>query len=228
MPSSKKPHHNSTRHRSSRALSKSTDTAGKPEAADSTASHSSAAGIHKPEGKTRATAARRRKKLQNALVKRVDARDSQEALTEQAELLGVSTLQPSPSPTEVRPPRSRARARRQAKADKKYMDDILNEEDILGDELQRAKRWVPDFEHRARPVYQPPGVPYGLWMSYKHLDEYIYRHSLSPAEVQALPLLDDVHEYQNSDGRAPKPTTPPGYQFDENLELVPILKEGSS
>ncbi|RYC55217.1 hypothetical protein CHU98_g10993 [Xylaria longipes] len=224
MPSSKKPHRNPNHHQPSRALSQNTDTVGKAEAGDTITPYSSTAGIHKHERKTRGTTARRRKKLQNALIKRVDTRDSQEALAEQAQLLGVNTPSSSPSPTEARPPKSKGRARRNAKGDKKYMDDILNEEDSLGDD-RRAKRWIPDFEHRTRPIRQPAGVPYGLWVSYKHLDDYIYRHSLSQAEVEALPLLDDVHEYQNSDGRAPKPITPPGYQFDENLELVPIREE---
>ncbi|KAI0449986.1 hypothetical protein F5B21DRAFT_529395 [Xylaria acuta] len=231
MPSSKKPHRSPTHHQLSRALFKSTDKVDKMDVGDITTSYSSMAGIHKHEGKTRGSAARRRKKLQNALIKRVDTRNSEEALAEQAELLnyessflGVSTLSSPPSPTGTGPPKSRGRARRNAK-EKKYMDDILNEEDSRGDELERAKRWIPDFEHRRRPTIQPSKVPYGLWMSYKHLDDYIYRHSLSPAEVQALPLLDDVHGYQNSDGRAPKPITPPGYQFDENLELVPIREE---
>ncbi|KAI1747567.1 hypothetical protein F4782DRAFT_535327 [Xylaria castorea] len=222
MPSSKKPHRSSTHHRPAKAFPKTTDTADKAKIEDITPSHSTTTGIHKHEGKTRAAAARRRKKLQNALIKKVDARNSQEALAEQAELLGASTPSPPPSPTEARPPKPKGRARRNAKAEKKYMDDILDEEDGLGDELQRGKRWIPDFEHRARPAHRPAGVPYGLWISFKHLDDYIYRHWLSPAEVEELPLLDDVHEYQNSDGTAPRPITPPGYQFDENLELVPI------
>lgn len=50
----------------------------------------------------------------------------------------------------------------------------------------------------------------------------MYRCSLSVAEVEALPLLADVHEYQDSDGRTPKPITPPGYEFDDHLELVPV------
>ncbi|TRX88206.1 hypothetical protein FHL15_010895 [Xylaria flabelliformis] len=226
MPSSKKPHH-----RSSKAPPKPTDITDKAKTADIAPPHSTTAGIQKHEGKTRAATARRRKKLQNklqnALIKKVDARNPQEAMTEQAELLGMSnTVSPVPSPTEPRPPKPKGRARRNAKA--KYMDDILEEEEEegrLGDELQRGKRWIPDFEHRTQPTHRPEGIPYGLWMSYKHLDEYIYRHALSPAELERLPLLDDVHEYQNSDGTAPKPITPPGYQFDENLELVPVREE---
>ncbi|KAI0860029.1 hypothetical protein F4860DRAFT_525608 [Xylaria cubensis] len=229
MPSNKKPHH-----RPSKAPPKPTDTAEKAKTADIAPSHSTTAGIQKHEGKTRAAAARRRKelqskleyKLQAALIKKVDARDPQEAMTEQAELLGMSTSTaspPVPSPTEARLTKPKGRARRNAKA--KYMDDILEEEEGPADELQRGKRWIPDFEHRTQTTQRPEGIPYGLWMSYKHMDEYIYRHALSPEEIERLPLLDEVHEYQNSDGTAPKPITPPGYQFDKNLELVPVKGE---
>ncbi|KAI1739477.1 hypothetical protein F4680DRAFT_466339 [Xylaria scruposa] len=220
MPSSKKSHH-----RPSKAFPKPTDTAEKAKAVDITPSHPTTAGVHKHESKTRASTLRRRKKLQNALIKKVDARDPQEALTEQTELLGMSAVSPVPSPTEVRTPKSKGRTRRNAKGEKKYMDDILEEEEGIADELQRGKRWIPDFEHRTRPAHRPAGIPYGLWMSYKYLDEFIYRYSLSPAEIEKLPLLDDVHEYQNSDGTAPKPIIPPGYQFDENLELVPVRED---
>ncbi|KAI0547611.1 hypothetical protein F4679DRAFT_586280 [Xylaria curta] len=220
MPSSKKSHH-----RPSKAFIKPTDTAEKAKTADIAPSHLTTASVHKSEGKSRATVARRRKKLQNALIKKVDARDPQEALTEQTELLGMSAVSPLTSPTEARTPKSKGRSRRNAKGEKKYMDDILEEEEGLGDELQRGKRWIPDFEHRTRPIHRPAGISYGLWMSYKYLDEFIYRYSLSPADIEKLPLLDDVLEYQNSDGTAPKPITPPGYQFDENLELIPVRKE---
>ncbi|KAI0444095.1 hypothetical protein F4803DRAFT_573728 [Xylaria telfairii] len=220
--STKKTRRAANRRQPPTTTSKTTNTVGKAEAAETaittttTTKHISTAGVHKKEGKPRGAVARNRKKLKEALVKRVDARDAKEALAEQTELLGASTASPTPSPVEARPKKSKARPRRE----KKYMDDMLESED--GPENDRAKRWIPSFEHRTRPTEQPPGVPYGLWMSYKHLDDYVYRHSLSAAEVRALPLLDDVHEYQNSDGRTPKPRIPLGYHFDKNLELVPI------
>ncbi|KAI0197568.1 hypothetical protein F4808DRAFT_473744 [Astrocystis sublimbata] len=214
------------------ALMRGMETEGPVHAFSGGASKSAISKSAKP---TRAATTRRRKKLQAALLKKVDARDSEEALAEQVDLLGAdsdNTSKPchfgretAPSPTEVTPPKTKSRTRRGAAANKKYVEDIVLEDCGLGDELQRAKRWIPDFEHRKRLTKQPAGVPYGLWMSYKFLDEFIYRHSLSAEEVAALPLLDDVHEFQNSDGKTPMPMVPSGYQFDENLELVPVKEE---
>ncbi|GAP86255.1 hypothetical protein SAMD00023353_1801610 [Rosellinia necatrix] len=104
-----------------------------------------------------------------------------------------------------------------------YHDDRRRRPD-----LRRGRRWIPDIGRRGpRPAQRPPGVPHTLWMAYAHLDDFVYRHSLAPAEVEALPLLDDVIEYQNSDGRSPRPVTPPGHRWDDHLELVPI-EEGDA
>ena len=69
---------------------------------------------------------------------------------------------------------------------------------------KRANRWIPDMEHRRRPASRPPGTHDSLWLSYQYLDEYMYLHSLSPAELEALPLREDVQRYKDTDG-APKP-----------------------
>jgi hypothetical protein len=58
-------------------------------------------------------------------------------------------------------------------------------------------------------------------LSYQYLDEYMYLHSLSPAELEALPLREDVQRYKDTDG-APKPIPPPGFRWDEHRELVPV------
>ncbi|KAI1426393.1 hypothetical protein F5Y12DRAFT_713124 [Xylaria sp. FL1777] len=220
MAGSKKVHRKPTRRQPQRTTG-DTSKSDQAEAGRITTSRSSAGGVHKPEGKSRSSATRHRKKFQQALIKKVDARNSEDAWAEQANLLSLSNASPPSSPTSARASKPMALSRRRPKA-KKYMDDILNVEDSGEDELKRGKRWIPDFAHRKRPNHQPPGVPFSLWMSYKHLDEYMYRHSLSREDLEALPLLDDVHEYQNSDGRIPQPITPPGYQWDENLELIPV------
>ncbi|TGJ82796.1 hypothetical protein E0Z10_g5979 [Xylaria hypoxylon] len=217
MTESKKSYRKPTRHQPKRVAS--TGKTDEAEAGDITTSHSSV-GVRKPKGKSRRPTARQRKKFQEALVKRVDAQSS-EAWDEQARLLGLSDTSPPASPASTTPPKPQGQGRHKAKG-KKYMDDILDPEDNIEDELKRGNRWIPNFEQRKRPNVQPPGIPYSLWMSYKHLDDYIYRHSLSPAELEALPMLEDVHEYQNSDGRTPKPITPRGYQWDEHLELIPV------
>ncbi|KAI1126190.1 hypothetical protein F5Y10DRAFT_267324 [Nemania abortiva] len=216
MPSNKNPHHKPTRHqprREARVVEKADQT----EVGDITITHIPMGGVHKHEGKPRTSTQKKRKKLQNALIKKVDARDPEDALAEQTQLFALSCLPSPTSPKSIIPPNPRGQERRKAKGDKKYMDDVP---DVIDDTFE--DRWIPDFEHRTRPTHKPPRVPYSLWLSYKHLDDYIYRHSLSNAELEALPLLEDVHRYQDSDGRTPRPITPPGWEYDENLELVPI------
>ncbi|KAI0970160.1 hypothetical protein F4678DRAFT_462960 [Xylaria arbuscula] len=220
MAARKQSHRMPTRYQPQRAARD----AGTPDQAklgDTVASHSSPSGVRKPERKSRGASTRQRKKFQRALIKQVDARDSGDAWAEQAHLLGLSDASPLPSPTNMGPSKPKANGYRKTKG-RKYMDDIVDMEDHAQDELQRGQRWIPDFAHRKRPNNQPPGVPFSLWMSYKHLDDYMYRHSLSREELESLPLLDDVHEYQNSDGRKPRPITPPGYRWDDHLELTPV------
>ncbi|KAJ8125509.1 hypothetical protein O1611_g8129 [Lasiodiplodia mahajangana] len=220
MPLNKKLHHKPTRHQPRRAT-RVTKRADEPGAGD-IIPHLSTNGVHKSEGKSRGPAQRKRKKLQNALIKRVDARDPKDALAEQTHLLGLSYLLSPVSPKSTAPLKPREQLRRKSKGEKKYMDDVLTVDDSFEDELQRGDRWIPNFEYRTRPTHKPNGVPYSLWLSYKHLDDFIYRCSLSPEDLEGLPLLEDVHEYQNSDGRMPRPITPPGFKYDESLELVPI------
>ncbi|KAI1172619.1 hypothetical protein F4777DRAFT_497097 [Nemania sp. FL0916] len=218
MSKPKKSHHSPTRHqplRATRATSKPAEDIMKD---DITVARSSKNGVQKSVGKPRAAAQRKRKKAVQALVKKVDARDPHDAFAEQAQLLQLSALQSPVTPTHTSPKGSKSKRK-----EKKYMDDTVSvKNERHDDHLQRGDRWIPDFEHRPRLTRQPNGVPYSLWMAYKHLDDYIYRHSLSAAEIEALPLLEDVHAYQDSDGRGPKPLTPPGYQYDEHLELVPV------
>ncbi|KAI1202270.1 hypothetical protein F5X97DRAFT_345411 [Nemania serpens] len=215
MPSSKKPQRKPTRYQPRR----STKATNKTDDIEVETPRSPAGGVHKHEGKSRGTAQRKHKKLQNTLIKRVDTRNHQDALIEQAHLLGLDRVSSPMSPGQPRP---RGQARGSTKKGKKYMDDIIGADDCPEDGLQRDNRWIPSFEYRTKPIHKPHGVPYSLWMSYIHLDDYMYRCSLSVAEVEALPLLADVHEYQDSDGRTPKPITPPGYEFDDHLELVPV------
>lgn len=92
--STRKPRRVANRRQPSTTVSKKVDTEDKTEAADTTTKHVSTAGVQKNEGKPRGTVAKRRKKLKDALIKRVDARDADEALAEQIELLGGSTVSP--------------------------------------------------------------------------------------------------------------------------------------
>ncbi|KAI8629334.1 hypothetical protein F5Y19DRAFT_475322 [Xylariaceae sp. FL1651] len=233
MPESKKAHRKATRLQPRRAARDGGKT-GQREAGDNTQLRCPIGGVHKPTGpvgaaserKPRGPARRKQKKLQQALIKRVDARDPDEALAEQSQLLALSIESPPTSPTTENASQlakgGKGRGRRGAKADKKYVDDIFGSDDEL-DDLQRANRWIPGIEHRSRPAEKPPSVPLALWLSYSILDEYIYRRSLSPAEIMALPLLHDVHEYQDT-GKEPRPATPPGFRWDDDRNLVLTTK----
>ncbi|KAI0521420.1 hypothetical protein F5B22DRAFT_662540 [Xylaria bambusicola] len=141
---------------------------------------------------------------------------SRASAAEQAQLLGLNGPLTPTTPTSTKSSKGKSHGH----GKKKYMDDIL--EDNIDEEIKRGKRWIPDLAHRKRPNSQPLGVPFALWTAYKHLDDYMYRHSLSNEDLEALPLLEDVHQYQDSDGKLPQPITPPGFQWDENLELVPL------
>ncbi|KAI3318719.1 hypothetical protein HD806DRAFT_549095 [Xylariaceae sp. AK1471] len=107
MPGSKKAHRNPTRLQPRRAT-RDVGKKGLPEAEDnSTLLPPTGGGVHKATGpvgiaherKPRGPAARKLKKLQQALIKKVDARDPQEALAEQSRLLGLSV---APSPTSTK------------------------------------------------------------------------------------------------------------------------------
>ncbi|KAI1759780.1 hypothetical protein GGR53DRAFT_512554 [Hypoxylon sp. FL1150] len=111
-----------------------------------------------------------------------------------------------------------------------YMDEFLlsDEEEPApgtpgqgqapGKGLRRGDRWIPEIEHRRRATRKPAGVPHGLWMSYRFLDDYMYRMALTEEEVLAHPLLDDMYCFQSG---GPQPVTPPGFRWDEK-ELVPF------
>ncbi|KAI1822411.1 hypothetical protein F4861DRAFT_514623 [Xylaria intraflava] len=213
MPPKKKPQHKPTRLQPQRA-------ARDPNRKDGFNAREPTTGVRKNAEKLGGPLKRQRKKLQqkklqNALVKKVDARDPKDSWAEQAGLLGLTV---PPSPKTTRPPATRP------KKSERYVDYILRNEadDDPNDDLKRAERWIPDFEHRRRPLERPPGIPHAVWMAYKHLDELVYRFSLSREELVALPLLEDVHAYQDMDGRTERPITPPGFRWDDNLELEPL------
>jgi len=194
---------------------------------------------HEKAKTQRGKAARQaKKKLLKALIQRVDARDPEEAEAEQRELLSCSLVfRPvtvSPSLPNATLPDTQRRPRRNSREGEGYMDDddffmddIAVEDDGDNDNglsSKREKCWIPDMEDRPRPFagQKPPGIDTLLWKSYRMLDKYIYRHSLSPAEVEALPLLKDVLDFQHSRGKGEVPVTPPGFRWDEELRLVPI------
>ncbi|KAI2628309.1 hypothetical protein GGS21DRAFT_492629 [Xylaria nigripes] len=187
-------------------------------------------GLRKNAGKRKDTAAteKRCKQLQQALLDKVDTRDPKIAWAEQAGLLGLPPgSPPSPiSPKKSKP--SKAEARRVAR-EEKYVDDMLvKENEALAEDpdrdLKREERWIPTFAQRKRTIEKPLCVSYSVWMAYRHLDEIIYRSSLSREELLALPLLEEVYEYQDKNGQVPRPITPPGFRWNENLELELVSK----
>ncbi|KAI1495901.1 hypothetical protein F5X99DRAFT_425512 [Biscogniauxia marginata] len=174
------------------------------------------AGISKPKARTARSKAK--DKLKATLMKKVDARDPDDAWIEQSRLLGTSTTPVSPKPPRLRKGGRRGRKTPSPKAEKKFMDDIFEQDDDAADQLQRGDRWIPDMELRGRPAQRPPHIPHQLWISYCLLDEHIYRLSLTPDEVLALPLMDDVYTYQHG---GPEPICPPGFRWDSHRQLVP-------
>ncbi|KAI0597476.1 hypothetical protein F4775DRAFT_602696 [Biscogniauxia sp. FL1348] len=195
--------------------------------------HKAKAITKKAVSKSRSSRSKAKEKLKATLLKKVDAMDPSDAWLEQSNLLGaglVSSPKPSPKTGAPSSPRAkRGRPSRKAtvvpRAEKKFMDDIFGSDDDDDEadtadrrRLQRGDRWIPDMEHRGRPAHRPPHVAHQLWMSYCLLDDYIYRESLTPDEVVAFPLMDDVYTYQHG---GPKPITPPGFRWDRHRQLVP-------
>ncbi|KAI2607238.1 uncharacterized protein GGS25DRAFT_532433 [Hypoxylon fragiforme] len=142
----------------------------------------------------------------------------------------------STTPAEAAPEQAKGKkpARKKRKrAPRKFMDDFLasdaeepeEEEEGYTDversdqQLRRKDRWVPDMEHRSRPTTRPKGIPHALWMSYCLLDDYIYRHSLTPEEIRTHPLMDDVYMFQSG---GPQPVTPAGFRWNDYQKLEPI------
>ncbi|KAI5862029.1 hypothetical protein GGS23DRAFT_611236 [Durotheca rogersii] len=178
-----------------------------------------------------------RVKIAKELEKRVEGMGPEAALLQQRELLGLPANPPNVAAVRVDagtpPAKAKRRGRRNTRDKERYMDDFLlsdeeegggaHREDEGGDRLQRADRWLPDVEHRRRPSEKPKNIPQSLWMSYCLMDDYIYRYSLSDDEVRALPLMDDIYNFQNG---GPQPITPAGFQWDKNGTLVPVQDSG--
>ncbi|KAI1208352.1 uncharacterized protein F4807DRAFT_430967 [Annulohypoxylon truncatum] len=181
-----------------------------------------------------------RARATKALERRVSAMESEVALLEQRELLGIAEesevispgIQSAPTPKPTKP-NKRGRKRRQSVD--MYMDYfLLSDEEGEGEkkkqggketeQLRRGDRWIPDMEHRGRLSRKPNAVPYQIWMAYSLMDDYIYRHSITDAEVLTHPLMDDVYSFQNG---GPQPVTPAGFQWDERRNLVPIQLKGA-
>ena len=124
-------------------------------------------------------------------------------------------LNPINAGTEATPKRKRNTKKKK----EKFMEDDLLTPAQKSDKTRRNDRWIPDIGFRKRVATRPDSVPQELWMSYCMMDAYIYRESLSAEEVSDLPLIDEVFSYKQ-DG--PKPTTPTGFCWDDEKELVPV------
>ncbi|KAI1455965.1 hypothetical protein F4805DRAFT_253357 [Annulohypoxylon moriforme] len=204
--------------------------------------HKSRGGIRKVKGKQGMKQGKKggkfppgaRARATKALERRVSAMESEVALLEQRELLGIaeeSGTNSAPNTQHPATPRSakpkRGHKRRQSVD--MYMDYfLLSDEEQEGEKkqggeetekLQRSDRWIPDMEHRGRPSRKPESVPHQIWMAYSLMDDYVYRHWITREEVLTHPLMDDVYSFQNG---GPQPVTPAGFQWDETRNLVPI------
>ncbi|POS70104.1 hypothetical protein DHEL01_v211502 [Diaporthe helianthi] len=101
---------------------------------------------------------------------------------------------------------------------KRYMDESEFLEPHETDELGLSSRYIPHIGMRRRVGRKPPNVPFGLWMAYKHMDDFVYRQSLSEKEALALPSDDDAFAFQSHDGA--KPSLPPGFSWDDSRRLL--------
>ncbi|KAI1435073.1 hypothetical protein GGR50DRAFT_659276 [Xylaria sp. CBS 124048] len=108
-------------------------------------------------------AQRQRKKLQQALVRKVDGRDPDDAWREQANLLGLPLSSPPPPP-----PPAMMGGKGKGKAPQNDQEDhhaggVPNGHRVDDNEVRRAECWIPNFEHRGRVRTRPAGISHCVY-----------------------------------------------------------------
>ena len=190
-------------------------------------------GINKSNGaKSKPPPKRAMYQLRSKLIKRLEGQDQQDLEQQQARLLrrasialaeeglelpGILEIAADKLP-DVRPPTHNFREGRRSRPTKRYMDESEFLEPDEDDELGLSLRHIPHIGLRRRVGRKPARVPFCIWMAYKQMDDFVYRHSLSEQEALALPLNDDVFAFQGVDGA--KPSLPPGFSWDDKRRLV--------
>lgn len=192
-------------------------------------------GISKTIGaKPKTHAKRAMYQLRSKLTKRLDGQDQDDLEQQQARLLrrasialaedglelpvildAAAVTQPDgPPPNNTR---KNGRRGRMAKP-KRVIDTAEFLEPDQNDVLGLSGRHIPQIGQRRRVGRKPAACPFSIWMAYKQLDDFVYRHSLSDEEVVALPTDDEAFIFQGGD--CDEPSLPPGFSWDENKRLV--------
>ncbi|KAG8170250.1 hypothetical protein KVR01_000995 [Diaporthe batatas] len=192
-------------------------------------------GINKAKRvKTKPPPKRAMYRLRSQLNKKVDSQDQEKLAQEQSRLLrrasialaeeglelpGILEIAASKLPDTKSSPHSDKEGRRSnVRPTKRYMDESEFLEPQETDEMGLLSRYIPHIGMRRRVGRKPPNIPFGLWMAYKHMDDFVYRQSLSEKEAFSLPSDEDAFAFQSHDGA--KPSLPPGFFWDDNRRLV--------
>ncbi|KAI7776412.1 hypothetical protein LA080_005367 [Diaporthe eres] len=193
-------------------------------------------GISKTKGpKSKPPPKRAVYQLRSKLIKRLDGQDQEELEQQQSRLLRRASIALAedglelpvvldaaavmmPEPDKPRPAHNKWRDGRRGRFAKRYIDaeEFLDPDE--NDELGLSDRHIPQIGARRRVSKKPAKVPFSIWMAYKQLDDFVYRHSLSDEEVAALPTDDEAFDFQGGGGE--KPSLPVGFAWSETKRLV--------
>lgn len=191
-------------------------------------------GISKTKGaKPKPPPKRAMYQLRSKLIKRLDGQDQEELEQQQSRLLRRASIALAEDGLElpvvldaaaVTQPDRPAQAHnwrgdgRRGRFAKRYIDAAEFLEPEENDELGLSGRHIPHISLRRRVGRKPAKVPFSIWMAYKQLDDFVYRHSLSDEEVVALPTDDDAFDFQGGGGE--EPSLPVSFAWDDEKRLV--------
>lgn len=182
--------------------------------------------------KSKTPAKRAMYQLRSRLTKRLDGQDQDDLEQQQARLLRRASIALAEDGLELPvildaaavtqperpPPKNTRRDGRRGRVAKRCIDTAEFLEPDQNDVLGLSGRHIPQIGQRRRVGRKPAACPFSIWMAYKQLDDFVYRHSLSDEEVVALPTDDDAFIFQGGD--CEEPSLPPGFFWDENKRLV--------
>lgn len=192
-------------------------------------------GISKTKGpKSKPPPKRAMYQLRSKLIKKLDGQDQGELEQQQSRLLRRASIALAedglelplildaaavmmPDLDKTPPTHNKGRDGRRGRA-KRYIDEAEFFEPDENDELGLSGRHIPQIGARLRVSKKPAKVPFSIWMAYKQLDDFVYRHSLSKEEVLALPTDDEAFVFQGDGGE--EPSLPPGFAWDNTRRLV--------
>lgn len=190
-------------------------------------------GINKTKGATSKPAPKRAMyQLRSKLIKRLDGQDQDGLEQQQARLLRRASIALAEDGLELPvildaaavtqperpPPKLNSKDGRRGRFAKRYIDTAEFLEPDANDELGLCGRHIPQIGLRRRVGRKPAAVPFSIWMAYKQLDDFVYRHSLTEEEALALPTDDDAFDFQGGGGE--EPSLPLGFAWDEEKRLV--------